>query len=188
MIRKMHRTARDNNGSDIKPEIFSKQFESATNPLLKRWRKPRSVGRRMPTNIGPRTPLNSRHQIVEAMFLNNSAEKRLSTEGSLDSRREITLVSSRQNDSSSAENKEDIHNGEMTPLLKSMEKKAISHDPSVADFHFGTFDGDTGLWSRDESGKNLIRFVIILLFLVFSSLVVSIIISTALKVCVCVSN
>ena len=62
--------------------------------------------------------------------------------------------------------------GESTPLL-TLNKKEIQSDMPTADFRFGTLTSNTGLWHRDSSGKNLIRFVILLLFLVFSSFVVS---------------
>ena len=62
--------------------------------------------------------------------------------------------------------------GESTPLL-TMNKNNILPDMPTADFKFGTLTANTGLWHKDVSGKNLIRFVVLLLLLVFSSFVVS---------------
>jgi len=61
--------------------------------------------------------------------------------------------------------------GESTPLL-TINKDEIQADMPTADFKFGTLTTNTGLWKKDVSGKSLIRFVILLLLLVFSSFVV----------------
>ena len=61
--------------------------------------------------------------------------------------------------------------GESTPLL-TINKDEIQADLPTTDFKFGTLTANTGIWDKDTSGKNLIRFVILLLLLVFSSFVV----------------
>lgn len=80
----------------------------------------------------------------------------------------IIFVDSNQTDSASlsAVNQD---TDETSPLLKNKN----SDEVSSTGFQFGIISEDTGLWYRDISGKHLIRFVILLLLLVFSSLVVS---------------
>lgn len=57
---------------------------------------------------------------------------------------------------------------ETTPLLMGGARQA---EVSVPDLQFGAVSEDTGLWYRDISGKHLIRFIVLLLLLIMSSLV-----------------
>jgi hypothetical protein len=59
---------------------------------------------------------------------------------------------------------------ETTPLLKgNVQQRRVWS----AGFQGGSTSEDTGLWYRDITGKHLIRFVVLLLLLLFSSMVVS---------------
>ena len=48
----------------------------------------------------------------------------------------------------------------------------LESEESAADFQFGVLMENSGLWYRDISGRHLIRFIVLLLLLLFSSLVV----------------
>lgn len=61
---------------------------------------------------------------------------------------------------------------EKSPLLKEKEAETGSVT-EASEFGFGVISEATGLWYRDISGKHLMRFMVLLLLLVFSSLVVS---------------
>ena len=56
---------------------------------------------------------------------------------------------------------------ETTPLLPNEDAA------SMGDFEFGSLSEASGVWHRDLAGRHIIRFVVLLLLLVFSSLVVS---------------
>ena len=60
-------------------------------------------------------------------------------------------------------------NNENTPLLGEDAKSTTT----AGEFEFGVLSEASGLWYRDHSGRHIIRFVVLLLLLVFSSLVVS---------------
>ena len=77
-------------------------------------------------------------------------------------------------DNSSSQSAEEYHGAaaaedqdEKTPLLS---RKRATTPPDV---QFGTISEDAGLWYRDLAGKHLLRFVVLLLLLIFSSMVVS---------------
>ena len=78
-------------------------------------------------------------------------------------------------DNSSSQSAEEYHEGggaaedqdEKTPLLT---RERATTSPDV---QFGTISEDAGLWYRDLAGKHLLRFVVLLLLLIFSSMVVS---------------
>ena len=109
-------------------------------------------------------PLNLNDEIIEDL----TSESFLEPVGN---RGVITFLGSTQNGYRSSPNDEVC---ERTPLLKKVENEAEIELPTP-NFQFGILTGNIGLWHRDVSGKNLIRFVVLLLFLVFSSFVVSII-------------
>lgn len=69
---------------------------------------------------------------------------------------------------------------ETTPLLMGGARQA---EVSVPDLQFGAVSEDAGLWYRDISGKHLIRFIVLLLLLIMSSLVVSV--SVGVVFCAC---
>ncbi len=86
---------------------------------------------------------------------------------SLDKTEGTIFVSSEQKSDDDIED-----NQETSPLIKGRAtSRAVSPD-EPSEFQFGTFSEGTGLWSRDVSGRNLTRFVILLISMVFSSLVV----------------
>lgn len=68
---------------------------------------------------------------------------------------------------------------ETKPLLMGGAQQAEAPAP---DIQFSTISEDTGISYRNIAGKHLIRFVVLLLLLIFSSLVVSVVFGVFLRV------
>ncbi len=73
-------------------------------------------------------------------------------------------------DSSSNQNQGVGSSNEATPLLRNEDATSLA---AAGDFEFGTLSEASGLWHRDLAGRHIVKFVILLLLLVFSSLVVN---------------
>lgn len=91
----------------------------------------------------------------------------------------VGLSSSNKDDLSKiVEEDDDSHDdvSEEAPLL--LKKREISPEPTT--LGFGEMSASAGVWHRDASGKQLTRFIVLHMFLIFSMLMVG-----TLVVCVC---
>ena len=60
---------------------------------------------------------------------------------------------------------------EKTPLLR----RDVSPEPSSVNYSLELPTNSSGLWYRDKSGQHLMRFIVLIIFLLFSSFVVSVV-------------
>ena len=100
-----------------------------------------------------------------------------SNEGEVDSKTTgVIFVNNGNSSNLTLQDEDTISDGEKKPLLKDYEKSQETSD---------YVSEDAGLWFRDLSRKHLIRFLILLILLVFSSLVVRKSCRNCLSVSVC---
>lgn len=147
--------------SSPKREASPQEPSSAsTNDVkLKRARLSPSVGQRSPNTPVPFT-------------INSDTRKVEENPNSTDSKTKIVYEDSAK--TASLDLSDETKHNEYSPLLGSRtnrNRREISPD-EPSSLQFGDFTEGMGLWYRDAAGKHMIRFVILLVLLVFSSLVV----------------
>ena len=82
----------------------------------------------------------------------------------------IIFVDSSKSRGASLANQNKSTDDETAPLLHDEDATSTQ---TTGDFEFGVLSEASGIWHRDLAGRHLIRFIVLLLLLVFSSLVVS---------------